>query len=402
MNIIALDVGKSGTSVGILLSFLPDNLPKFFAQNRDGFFKVSPNKEGVNYLLSLHPDALVMEPTGGWYTAFWYRFSKVYSIPIYWIGHADLKAQRGHFGFKNKRDDEDALCLAASVFDPHFTDQFGRQRFLHHYRLELIEPIRELFFEWEQLEKLNTMVITQLKQRLSYEFPEISSRSITTNGRAYPAFLGYLAGRETYTRIEKERADSIAEALGIDLTAYTQSHAELSCSLFERIAEIQSQLIDLLDNAEFKPYLDVFNKYGFGLTLKTLLLLRCYPMERFLIEGEPVIEWEKSPRGWQKRERSLRWFQSYLGLSKQIEQSGDSYQLNFGGSKIMRSHLYVWALCRIAPLKNRLPYMKEVGNKWDDLREYKVSGKDAMIRVLYQTTRHLFRDLCLIVPPKKT
>jgi hypothetical protein len=35
-------------------------------------------------------------------------------------------------------------------------------------------------------------------------------------------------------------------------------------------------------------------------------------------------------------ERSLRWFQSYLGLSKRIEQSGDSYQLNFGGSKIKR------------------------------------------------------------------
>jgi hypothetical protein len=63
------------------------------------------------------------------------------------------------------------------------------------------------------------------------------------------------------------------------------------------------------------------------------------------VEGKRSIEWEEGRNGkMQKRDRSLRSFQAYMGLSYSLKQSGDQKTKKFHGSTLVRSHLYAWLL----------------------------------------------------------
>ena len=65
------------------------------------------------------------------------------------------------------------ISSSATFFDERFIDESGRKRFITYYQDEVIVKIREIFLEKEQLAKLRSGLIAQLRQRLSYEFPEI-------------------------------------------------------------------------------------------------------------------------------------------------------------------------------------------------------------------------------------
>ena len=85
-------------------------------------------------------------------------------------------------------------------------------------------------------------------------------------------------------------------------------------------------------------------------------------------------------------------------MSYRLSQSGDSVKRKFGGSSIVRAHLYVWAVCQIAPSKHGYRVDTEVGRKLGDryieMREVqKIKGKDALIRILFKATRMLFYEL---------
>lgn len=163
MRIIGLDVGKN-YAVSCCLDEFPVNIQQYFKQHRHEFEKLPTNAVGVRKLLILQPDCIILEPTGHWYSHFWYAVAVKNNIDVCWVGHGDLDKQRGSYGFKNKRDDEDALCLAASYFDIRFIDVRGNQRFLYYYQHDEINKLRSLFLAKEQLAKLRTNVISQLKQ----------------------------------------------------------------------------------------------------------------------------------------------------------------------------------------------------------------------------------------------
>jgi hypothetical protein len=126
-----------------------------------------------------------------------------------------------------------------------------------------------------------------------------------------------------------------------------------------------------------------------------LLLYHCYPFERFLINGKPWIEREENKFGkLQKRDRSLRKFQAYLGLSYSYRASGEKKSRKFHGSSLVRSHLYVWAVCMIAPSNYRIKsdIGVQLSDRYIELRTT-VKGKDALIRILFKATRMLFYEL---------
>lgn len=145
-NIIGLDVGR-GSAVLCCLSQFPINMQQHYKQLRRDkkFYKINCSGAGVEKLLSFQPTAIVLEPSGYWYSHFWVAVAKANDIKIHWIGHTDLAGQRKHYGFTNKRDEEDALCLAACYFDPHFINEDGSKRFIPYYGDEIIANLRELF-----------------------------------------------------------------------------------------------------------------------------------------------------------------------------------------------------------------------------------------------------------------
>ena len=143
----------------------------------------------------------------------------------------------------------------------------------------------------------------------------------------------------------------MVHSLDITLSEYTRSHPQTVVNIEKRITNYYEQLAVILTNTKFKPYHRVFDKFGFGADTRSLLLFHIYPFEKFLIDGQRRVEYEESNGKLQKRDRSLRKFQAFIGLTYKIKQSGDSISRKFGGSSMVRCHLYMWCLCQIAPTK---------------------------------------------------
>ena len=399
MNIVGLDVGR-GSAVLCCLDKFPVNIQRHY---RDGvrshlFIKVNCDFAGIDKLLNFNPDAIVLEPTGHWYAHFWVTVAKQNNIEIFWISHTDLDKLRGSYGFTNKRDSEDALCLAASYFDDRFVDETGNKRYLSYYyaQSEMIVRLRELFLAKEQLQKLRSNLISQLRQRLAFEYPEIvKSNFVISPHLGYTPIIGWLAGSHSSTRIENKYRASVVHQLGIDLTDYTRSHAKLLVDIETRISDLYLRLEQTRDVAEFQSYFKVFSRFGFGLDNQILLLYHIYPFEKFLHQGKAMIERERGKNGHlQKRDRSLKKFQAYLGMSYSYRQSGDKKTRKFHGSTIVRSHLYAWAVCMVAPKNQRIKsdLGKQLCDRYQELR-VNVKGKDALIRILFKATRMLYYEL---------
>ena len=399
MRIIGIDVGR-GSAVLCCLDRFPTNIQQHYKKLRQEkrFHQVKCNQAGVEKLLFLEPNGIVLEPTGFWYSQFWVAVAQKYAIAIYWIGHTDLDKQRGSYGFPNKRDEEDALCLAASYFDDRFIDSNGNKRFLKYYYGEdtIISRVRERFLEKEQLQKIRTGLIAQLRQRLSYEFPEIASHRLDISFlKGYTPLVSWLAFGQKNARYDNKYRDSVVNKLDIKISDYTRNHANAIFDVEQRITKNQDALKEMLLVEQFQPYLRVFERFGFGLNNKILLLYYCYPFDKFLVDGKRWVEREKDVNGrLQKRDRSLRKFQAFLGMSYSYRQSGSKNSRTFHGSSLVRSHLYVWAVCMIAPRNQKIK--SEIGRqlweRYDELRQT-VKGKDAIIRILFKATRMLFYEL---------
>lgn len=398
MTIVGLDIGKHGSAVACPLSAMPENILKYHDSKEAVFVKLTPSKQSIQKLLEFNPTGLVIEPTGGWYSGFWHKVGEVHHIPVHWMGHADLKGQRSHFGFPNKYDKNDSLCLAASYFDPYFVDKWGKKRFLKGYRCKEIQAVRELVLELEQLDKIRTMFVNQLRQRLALEYPEAAGQKWGINDHGYTPIIEWLIGKNHHKKRVNHYHNSVSTTLGIELSDYSISHGKAINDLERRRVKTENLLWEALNQECFIPYLNAFSEFQWSVGMEGLILMKVYPFEKFLVNGFPVIEWVETVNNTkQKRHRSLQQFQSYLGFSRMVEQSGDRKSLRWFNSKLMRSHFYIWAMARICPKPPRrldTEVGKKLGAKWDNMKATKqAKGKDAIIRVCFYTTRLLFNKL---------
>ena len=370
MKILGLDIGR-GSAVGCLLDRFPVNIKQHYKELKKNkeFYKLTTDTKGLETFLKLKPDAIILEPTGHWYSHFWVSLAKANNIDIFWVGHSDLDKQRGSYGFTNKRDEEDALCLAASYFDERFIDEQGNKRFLSYYygQNEAITRLREIFLEKEQLAKIRSGMIAQLRQRLALEYPEIVKHIMRISEiRGFTPIIGWLAGFHQNQRYDNKYAQSVTHKLKIEISDYTRSHCQTIVDIELRITKCYDELGKIVEMPEFEQYMRVFDKFGFGLDNKALLLFQIFPFEKFLVNEKPWLEYEESKGKLQKRDRSLRKFQAFMGMSFSYEQSGDKKSRKFHGSSMTRSHLYVWAVCMIAPSKNGRYIKGEIGKELCD------------------------------------
>jgi hypothetical protein len=405
MRIAGLDIGQGTACIAVLENF-PVNIQKHFKIHRKDFIKLNADKEGLEKFINFQVDGIVLEPTGGWYSSYWVEVAKNFNIPVYLVGHADLAAQRKSYGFTNKRDEEDALCLAATFFDDRFIDQHGKKRWLNRSQFETLNKIRSAFFDREQLDKIRSGLIAQLKLRLSYEYPEIAGKQwIISQTKGYTPYAGWLAGILKSKSRDNKYEGSSAYLLGIRISDYTRLHSKMLVDIEQRLIASENQLMMLLDCPEFEPYLQIFNHFKFGLINKSLLLLHIYPFDKFLLNGKRWMEYDRINGKRKKYDRSLKQFQAYLGLSFSLEQSGDSLSKKFHGSSVVRSHLYAWAITMVLPgtkQEDKETGYKiggeiglSLGKKYEAMRteEARLKGKDAIIRLLFKVTRTLFNQL---------
>ncbi|WP_310485711.1 hypothetical protein [Chamaesiphon sp. VAR_48_metabat_403] len=360
-KILGIDIGAKFV-VAFSLSSLPVGMsyPDFYKRNAKvsiSKIRMDNSKEGssvnlrdaIALLEELKPDAIVMEPTGVWYSRLWAEIAEHLNIEVKWIGHGDLAHNRGAYGFKDKDDRTDAFCLAVSYFDPIFN---ARNSWLF-WRTGAISQVNDRLLEIKSLESTTKILTQQIRQRLKYEFPEIADRAIT-NGRTkdgFTAWIGWLAGIHNYKRIENEYAKSIATELSIELSQYTRDHAAAIAGNEIREVRLKSDLCDRLLDQSFDRYRETLELFGFGSVMQATILTNVYPFEKFLLSGAPHVERYEDDRGKHKKNMSLSGFQISLGMGKRLIESGSSSALIYSGSSFARKMLYCWITTNVLPEK---------------------------------------------------
>jgi uncharacterized protein involved in tolerance to divalent cations len=400
-KILGIDIGAK-----FVVAFCLDNLPtgmsypdyykrhakssiKKLRMDNSGEESSVDLKSAIAFLAELNPSAIVMEPTGVWYSRLWGDIAERLEIEVRWIGHADLAHHRGAYGFKDKDDRTDAFCLAVTYFDPVFN---AANKWLH-WRTGPIAEVNNRLLEIKSLESTTKVLTQQLRQRLKYEFPEVADRSITNtrNKDGFTPWIGWLAGIYSYKRIEKERAGSIATELNIPISSYTQEHAQSVCLNQIREVRLKADLLHWLSDPAFDKYVTTLELFGFGAIMQATMLSNIYPIEKFLLDGKPDIERYEDDRGWHKKNKSLASFQLSLGMGKRLIESGGSTAWIYSGSTFARKQLYTWITVTVLP--------KRMADSWlvKELDRRALSNNPpaltvAQLRTRWQTTKGSNKD----------
>jgi uncharacterized protein involved in tolerance to divalent cations len=390
-KVLGIDVGAKFV-VAFCLESLPVGIsyPDFYKRNAKSCIhkiktsnpknsKDTPLKDAIELLKDINPDAIVMEPTGVWYSRLWAKVAEHLGIEVKWIGHGDLSFNRGAYGFKDKDDRTDAYCLALTYFDPNFN---ATNRWLH-WRTGIIADVNDRMLEIKSLESTTKIYQQQIRQRLKYEFPEIADRAISnyrTKGGFTP-WIGWLAEIHTYPSIENERNRSIAVELGIEISEYTRQHARAIAGNEIQEFQLKARLHQSLADRSFDRYRPILEKFGFSDIMQATVLSQIYPIEKFLRDGSVWVDRYEDDRGWHKKNKSLAGFQISLGMGKRLIESGGKSAVVYSGSSYSRKMLYCWIVTNV---------MREsMADSWlvTELDRRALSNKNAALTVAQLRTR---------------
>jgi hypothetical protein len=257
----------------------------------------------------------------------------------------------------------------------------------------------------------------QIRQRLKYEFPEIADRQIgagrTKDG--YTAWLGYIAGIHSFTKIKNERTRSIATTLGVEISQYTRDHATALCGNQLRENILKDDLMLALLEPAFDQYRETFELFGFGSMMQACMISCIYPFEKFLLSGKQHIDRYEDDRGKHKKNKSLAGFQLSLGMGKRLFESGGSSALVYAGSSYGRKELFCWTMNNVLPVKMSKSWLvkeldrralsnsekaltiAQLRHRWKTTKgtpgdRYKAGIRSAMT-INYRVTRLLYEEL---------
>jgi len=388
LRVLGLDICKSSVSA-CLISEKPTEPRQFYFDCK--FEKLYADAAGIAEMLALKPDVAVMEPTGINYARLWGTHLARAGIPVFLVGHSELKAYRKHLGWTdNKDDDADALSLACYYFDYHQV----QRRFIQ-VRDFPITKIRELVLRLAHLNRVQSPIINRLRQDLAWQFPEVAlvrSRRQTC-GLNLPLLWGWLAGIKKSAKYDR----LLSQSVGLGITTSVRRHAARLCDLQREEIEIELELKALLADPLFVPYRKVFAQFGFGMRLEAILISQIYPLANYLVDGKPEVIIRRGRKSGKptKRYLSQRRFQKALGVAPGKEASGDKELDRVGGSDICRIALWQWVFTRIEPRRCRLPNPigERLGEMIDREKANKRPIKLVRSRVSALASKLLFKEL---------
>ncbi|MEA5574797.1 IS110 family transposase, partial [Calothrix sp. UHCC 0171] len=367
LRILGLDVSKSTVSACLLTE--KPNEPRQFYYSYD--FKLFPAiREGLDAMLALNPDIAIMEPTGTNYSKIWSEHLTRNGVEVKLVGHKELRSYRAHhLALPDKDDNADSLALACYWFD-YCNDT---KRFVRNYDLQ-ISRIRQLVLRLEHLNRVQSPVINRLRQDLAWQFPEVA---LVKSKRSVHGSLPLLWAWISQQRNSKHYDSLYSKTIGLGLEESTRERAGIICSLQNQEYCIEKELRSHLKEAQFTPYFEVFEEFGFGFRLSAILIAYIYPIENFLIDGKPEVQFHRGRHSKKptKRYLSLRRFQKTLGLAPSLEASGDKKGLKTSdGSRLCRKAMWQWVFSSLEPKFRRLdnPTAKTL---WEYLDAEKSNGK---------------------------
>ncbi|OCQ98977.1 hypothetical protein BCD64_23345 [Nostoc sp. MBR 210] len=384
MKIVGLDVCKNSV-VAWELTSIPKNFRSYFRDNKrpkdDDPLTFKANADGVNKLLALKPDAVVMEPTGVHYSWIWSHICEAEGIKVLWVGHQEAVHYRKQNRLPDKNDQADALALAAYALLHWDDDDFFLQ-----FEAGKVAKIRECWLQIQSVNRIKSAPANRIRQQLAREFPEAAlKKSEPSKADGIPPLWAWLAGRERKLVKKNSYYDnlynkSIAKQYGVEISIFTRRLANLLCDFQEWENEIEQEMFEILQLPQFTPYRQVMSKFGIGSRPQALLISQIYPVTKF---------------------ESLGRFKRRLGMAKDESSSGDKETMNTGsGSKLCRSQLYLWVLDIIAPehARPKNEFGQKLGEFYDQRKAQfqdnpELWKKKAVARLQSEALRELKRSL---------
>jgi len=445
LKILGVDVSKNSVTCHILTQYPKGGLQKYWSKTRNKsstlypIFYSNPDAKKkqksafdfVNYLLENTPNYAIVEPTGNHYSRLWCFILTKLEIKVLWVGHVELRRYRGGKNLPNKSDPADALAMAAYGHDQDHlleTGEINPKYFLLH-QPELIDKLRELCQQLEHLNRVQSPIVNYARQLLSWQFPEVAHSQSSASHNYVPPLWGWLANHPQIslsgnTRMSNRYKQSIAPKYGLEISPITKLHAQWMCDIHIFEQRLESQIAEILCQQDFKHYMDLFDKFGFGLRVRSRLLTRIYPFESFLgIDGKQVIESEvkevkkierdrknggnivKRLPGDKKRvqrNRSRDAFKMRLGMGTVLEQSGDGLIEKPSGSALCRMALWQYVLTSVEV--GRLPenhITKQLIDCRDSLKtnvsdrgEKLLNGKHIQGKLMSKVVNLMFVEFC--------
>jgi hypothetical protein len=297
-----------------LLHDCPDDPRQFYKDNRrkinkDDSLTFAADARGIHDLIQLLKSqdnpALVLEPSGIHYAKLFAVIAEREGIMIRWVAHDKVKQLRKLEGIKDKNDQVDAFLLALYALRyRRKLDAFVR------FEPGKIARIREIGFQLKALKRIKQPIQSRLKQHLAFEFPEVALKTSNPSKiDGLPPLYAWIAGIERgegakgnnlYDRV---RERSIAVEYGIQIADFSKFLATGVCDIYRQDYKMLEELSGLLFSDEFVPYLEVFDRFAFGVKTAAVVLGQIYPFENF---------------------SSLEQFKSRLGFGVVDDSSGDS------------------------------------------------------------------------------
>ena len=388
-RVLGLDISKSSVSA-CLLTEKPNSPRQFYYECQ--FHRFSANSQGIKELLALNPDIAIIEPTGTNYSKLWGTHLARAGVEVQLVGHKELRSYRQHhLALPDKDDDADSLALACYYFDYHQEPR----RFVQVRDLTIVR-IRELVLRLAHLNRVQSPIINRIRQDLAWQFPEVALvRSRRNDSDLVPLLWGWLAKER-----KSKRYDLLYQnTAGLGISDTVRYHAARLCNLQREELAIEHELHELLADARFQPYLEVFHRFGFGQRLTAIVISQIYPLSGFLGEdGRPEVRIRpgRNSKKPTKRHLSLRRFQKALGVAPSLEASGDIRKAKVvGGSDLCRLSLWQWVFTRIEPKRSRLK--NEIGEfLGEKLDTEKAAGRPVKLvrmKIAAIAVRLLFRGL---------
>lgn len=388
MRVLGIDVCKASI-VCCVLTERPVDVREAYRSAK--FFEIRSSVDGIKLLLSLKPDVAILEPTGIHYARIWVEHLKKQGCQVLYVSNNALASYRPVLDLPDKDDEADALALACYWFD----FRTSPRRFLRD-RDETIVQIRDLVLRLEHLQRLKTPTINRIRQELSWQFPEVAQVTSVSGAEDVPLLWGWIAGERPSNRYDRLYSCSV----GVGLTPQTIESAKQLCRFFVAKRTAESQLFFLVrDRPEFQLYLEVFNRFGFGLKMSCLLLSQIYPLEDFFsVDGKPEVLRAKGKFSGRQTKRRLseRRFKKAIGLAPVREWSGDNRRKQHkSGSALCRKAFWQWCFVRleIKRLRPKNGIGEALGTLLDRGKEQKQPIRKLRSTVCAKAGVMLFREL---------
>lgn len=307
------------------------------------FARCYANPEGIKRVLELKPQVAVLEPTGVNYSRLWVTKLIEAGIEVILVGHKQLHAHRTDLGLPDKDDQADALALA----NYYWTHQDNPSRFVR-MRDPVVARMRDYCLRLHHSNRVQSPLINRIKQDLAWQFPEVAKKTEDA-----VLFWRWLAGDAKSAKYDK----LLAGTVGSGLIPETRRLAKMLAQVVVHEALLEKELRECLYDARFSEYRRVMTEFGMGDRIQGLLISQIYPLQNYLIDGQPEVVWTRSkqhPDKKTKKRLSERRFIKALGLAPSRENSGDKSKTRKAGSQLCRTAFWQWIHTRFEVKKCRL------------------------------------------------